>query len=1000
MLAFSQFSIPEKKGEPCIAFMSLLTNGWASVPIDDKNGVVRTAFDSFEEFLSHNPSPDIDLGSGSDTANGFHENVPGSHGNRHRRGIICSNKGTVQGVETLGLLDIAYGVAKDALNAIESELKLDKNYFESTMGDLKSHIQYTLKAYNASENNPPKPLKDAGGRLLLLPSHTDPSLISVVIHDHPTREDGAGLESLSSKKSWVPVGPTGTTHAIIFAGGVLDALTGGLYPACRHRVTCDPDEVHNRRVVATFFFRPSPSAEMKVPPSLLLRDVKKPKSATFGAWVSRVARNYERRGEREKAKGVGKDVQDRNLKAKLRREALERVKRERDGTGKQGELTVSTRGEIHVEPCGTTMQMLPGEVVGREKYLGGNLGVDGKIYAIPGMAPRVLRIDPKTDTVELVGPEFKGQFKWLRGVSAKDGQGREVIYGLPCHASSVLKIVPDTGEVTTIGDIGKGLWKYHGGAYANGYVFAIPQKAERVLRINCATDEVDMIGPEYKGECKWYGGLVGPADGCIYGVPQCAGTVLRIDPLSMNVSTFGDFKERGGWQWHGGVIGPDGAIYSVPAHADSVLRIDTATQTATTFGEGEFKTGRHRSDGKYKYLGAVVGNDNMIYGFPSDSDHVLQIDPFKQTCREIGPSLEGEQLVQNKWQNGFVAPDGSIYGIPLKAKTVICIRPHVVVNGEPEVSTLGGPFEGLNKWEGGVMASNGSMYCMPLNHKSVLRVSPTDWRVKTGAVLRSSNHRAGFSRARKVQRPPTVVKPLSTNLLSNDRVSFDTEKYKLRDSVAKMIREAGDRELCANNNGEFDDLEDLQISISALQVQRKAWQQNAAQDKLTELVASGAGGFLSEWEKLVRDVVIPYLKLRVDSDRGDEGERMWWVQYPPTLRIQPGGTGKTVREHSDAMYGHQEGELNFWMPLTNYEKTGTSLWCEEIAETGDFKEIQVTHGQIGVFHGTLKRHYVPANQSDKTRVSIDFRIGIQDSFDPLWSMSGTKEDHKRLEIKY
>ena len=43
----------------------------------------------------------------------------------------------------------------------------------------------------------------------------------------------------------------------------------------------------------------------------------------------------------------------------------------------------------------------------------------------------------------------------------------------------------------------------------------------------------------------------------------------------------------------------------------------------------------------------------------------------------------------------------------------------------------------------------------------------------------------------------------------------------------------------------------------------------------------------------------------------------FYVQRPPTLRLQPGPSAFSVRPHSDAEYGHQPGELNFWVPLTD-----------------------------------------------------------------------------------
>jgi hypothetical protein len=214
------------------------------------------------------------------------------------------------------------------------------------------------------------------------------------------------------------------------------------------------DESSLPRVAATFFFRPAPSARLLAPPSPLLADRKPPaKVLTFQQWSTRVANRYERH--------------------KIR---VQRKRGERPSSAQKASDSQVLAQDIHVAECGTSLQLLGPALPGRDKYLGGEL-VDGKIYAIPGHARQVLRIDTQSGAVDHIGPIFEGKYKWLRSVSARDGRGRECIYGLPCHASSVLKIVPETGEVTTLGDLGDGLWKYHGAVVANGLLIAVPQRA-------------------------------------------------------------------------------------------------------------------------------------------------------------------------------------------------------------------------------------------------------------------------------------------------------------------------------------------------------------------------------------------------------------------------------------------------------------------------------------------------------------------------------------------
>uniref|UniRef100_A0A7S4MQY6 Uncharacterized protein n=1 Tax=Odontella aurita TaxID=265563 RepID=A0A7S4MQY6_9STRA len=339
----------------------------------------------------------------------------------------------------------------------------------------------------------------------------------------------------------------------------------------------------------------------------------------------------------------------------------------------------------------------------------------------------------------------------MRGIYIADGSegggggGGGAIYGIPCHADSILKIIPSTDPaeedvVTTVSwdrsdprapprDL---KWKWHGGATSpvDNCFYAIPQAADYVMKLDPSNDDaVTFLGPPLPGRNLWYGGLVGPSDGAVYGICQNATGILRIDPVRQDATVCGEFKE-GGYKWHGGVIGPDGNIYGIPAHADAVLRIVPPTDGGAepeiiTFG-GPLRTGSHRSDNKYKYLGGAAGIDGCVYFFPSDADYVLRVNPHDMTAKEVGPNLrECEALRHNKWQNGFSARGGrAIYGIPLKARSIVRILCHEDGQSDPDVKCVGGPYGGLNKWEGGVMSADGDMYCMPLNCDWVLRMRP------------------------------------------------------------------------------------------------------------------------------------------------------------------------------------------------------------------------------------------------------------------------------------
>ena len=707
--------------------------------------------------------PDAD----SAHASGVHAAGWGSSYNAHREGFVFSD-GASFGVPadhpeaaadferaTRRAFGAALAAAREVLFALERRMALERGWFEHTFGPLGNHAQWHVKRYvvPVSEN------ADADGvEHVLLPVHTDPSLVSVVAHDAPgVREGARGLEVLAprtgGKGEWTEVPHHGHGVFTVFTGSVLDRITGGAFPAARHRVVSkgNENEAGVPRLAATFFWRPAPWAVLRVPPSPRLPARGQFKQMRFDTWCKRTAKRYEAHEKKtaKKPPREGSPPEDEDDALSAATTTTRKAKRVSRKTGNG----ISTPPAISRSPDSrdTRLALLGGPLAGREKYLGGALGFDGMIYAIPGFARRVLRIDPSTGAVEYVGPDFSNApFKWLRSVQCpRTG----AIYGLPCHHDAVLKIVPSrvvgrdgargppAVSLVGLGACGSGDWKFHGGVLSpdDGCFYCIPQFAERVLKIDPRTDACELIGASFPGRNKWYGGLLG-TDNRIYGVPQNASGVLRIDPRNAAnpCEVFGAFPE-GGWKWHGGTVGPRGEIYGIPAHADSVLKIVPGDVPVLSEIGPKLRTGKHRADGKYKFLGGVLGKDDCVYFIPSDSDRVVRVECATETVEEVGASLEHEKIVQNKWQNGFIGEDGVIWGIPLKAETVLTITPGARPGDDPEVRTVGGPFKGLNKWEGGVMSACGKMFCMPLNHKRVLEIDPV--RGVDGAAAAAARER-------------------------------------------------------------------------------------------------------------------------------------------------------------------------------------------------------------------------------------------------------------------
>ena len=80
------------------------------------------------------------------------------------------------------------------------------------------------------------------------------------------------------------------------------------------------------------------------------------------------------------------------------------------------------------------IRTLFGSLTGTNKWVGGVLAPNGKIYGIPFDSTQVLEIDPITQTTALFG-SLTGENKWYGGVLAPNGK----IYGIPLGSTQVLE---------------------------------------------------------------------------------------------------------------------------------------------------------------------------------------------------------------------------------------------------------------------------------------------------------------------------------------------------------------------------------------------------------------------------------------------------------------------------------------------------------------------------------------------------------------------------------
>mmetsp|Transcript_3073 Transcript_3073/g.8330 ORF Transcript_3073/g.8330 Transcript_3073/m.8330 type:complete len:494 (+) Transcript_3073:208-1689(+) len=263
------------------------------------------------------------------------------------------------------------------------------------------------------------------------------------------------------------------------------------------------------------------------------------------------------------------------------------------------------------------------------------------IYCIPSNAKKVLKVDVAMKRTSFIDveydekkyPEFTLDVtnKWYGGIVGDDN----AIYGIPYRACAVLRIDSKTDSAKLIGpNFGVGKYFWHGGIKCDGKIYAHPSHAETVLVIDTRKSvdqgllsKLPIHRAEYdtdeRKNYKWLGGSIG-ADGNIY-CPACDTSAI----LKINVKT--DYCETLGFtgieknKWQGGILGRDNCIYCIPADGLKVCRI--ATDKNIEDGKNPVQLIGNLSSHKDKWQGASEGKDGSLYFIPENSYRVMRVTP-------------------------------------------------------------------------------------------------------------------------------------------------------------------------------------------------------------------------------------------------------------------------------------------------------------------------------------------------------------------------------------
>jgi hypothetical protein len=304
--------------------------------------------------------------------------------------------------------------------------------------------------------------------------------------------------------------------------------------------------------------------------------------------------------------------------------------------------------------------------------------------------------------------------KWSGGVLAKNGK----IYGVPNAYSTVLIYDSYTGagggiiDTTSLPVSGSG---WVGGVLApNGKIYCAPYSATAVLIIDPLNKTADTttLPITDTNATKWYGNCLAP-NGKIYCIPYSASSVLIIDPENSTLNTSTISGLRGTNKWRGGVMAPNGNIYCPPADSTILLIINTSTNTLIT-SVGGFTN----QTGKWG-CGCLAPSNGNIYFPPRNTTPVLIINPNTNSVNTTSITFNVATTTA-KWNSATVGSNGSLYCAPGAMTQVLIINP---TNNTTILTAIGGFPRGGNSCEGGVFAPSGNICLIPndITYMGVIR---------------------------------------------------------------------------------------------------------------------------------------------------------------------------------------------------------------------------------------------------------------------------------------
>lgn len=290
-----------------------------------------------------------------------------------------------------------------------------------------------------------------------------------------------------------------------------------------------------------------------------------------------------------------------------------------------------------------------------EKYrwVGGILGEDDYIYAIPTGAEGVLKINTKTGDYKIFGDVETKKFKYTGGGYYKEDG---CIYGFPRASDTLLKIDTKKESVEEIKiDIDYADTKndhHYGGVIYKDTIYLSPRGAHYILAINLKDYSTKKIGEGKIPNDYWYSGAILHYNGKIYFYPNTEkARTMVLAPETEEIEFIG---EPINCYCYGGMIANNGCIYGFSSYTEGIFKINPYTKEVKKILTKEVESG---------FFGSKLGVNGKIYSIPGSSNKIYEFDPETEKLNLVY-EIEENQIPDAKCAGGAIDRNGNIWFMP------------------------------------------------------------------------------------------------------------------------------------------------------------------------------------------------------------------------------------------------------------------------------------------------------------------------------------------------